>query len=205
MESTRLPRKLLLSETGKTLIEHTWSAARSSKLADQIVVATDSEEIFAAVEKFGGDAVMTAKTHQSGSDRVAEACRNIDADIIINLQGDEPETKGEFLDQLIVRLTQDDAIDVATLACPILSYPDLLDPSRVKVVMNHFRQALYFSRSPIPGAKTPLELQSHFDQTSKTPDGPGAASFLQHLGILRFSKSQSVANSWTSKQQVGRN
>lgn len=193
LQSTRLPRKLLLNETGMALIEHTWRAAGTSNLADQVLVATDSDEIFEAVKSFGGQPVMTAVEHQSGSDRVAEAAQDLDADIIINLQGDEPEVKGSDIDRLIERLSSDEQIEVATLATPINTKKQLLDPSCVKVVLDKNGHALYFSRSPIPSVKDPLKLDTYF-QSMANIEHAGEAPvkeapvFLQHLGIYGYRK-----------------
>ena len=184
LESTRLPRKLLLSKTGKSLIEHTWIAASGSKLADQVVVATDSSEIFETVQGFGGQAVMTSPDHQSGSDRVAEATSVLDAEIIVNLQGDEPELGGEYLDRIIRRLLSDQTVDVATLATPIRSLEQYQDIACVKVVLDHQSRALYFSRSPIPAVRNQLLLTEYFESNKQmwTQDRP----FLQHIGVYGF-------------------
>ena len=185
LDSTRLSRKLLLADTGKSLIEHTWRSATSSRLADQVIVATDSREIFETVQAFGGNVVMTSADHHSGSDRVAEAARNVDAEIIVNLQGDEPELGGELIDRLIHRLT-DDPIEVATLATPVRSLQQLLDPGCVKVVVDRRYRALYFSRSPIPGAKEPSELARYFEADSDPLPATRTPLFLQHLGVYAF-------------------
>ena len=171
-----------------TLIEHTWRAAGTSKLANQVLVATDSDEIFEAVKRFGGDAVMTAAEHQSGSDRVAEACQNLDADIIINLQGDEPEVEGSDIDRLIERLRSDEQIEVATLAAPIDSRNQLDDPACVKVVLDKNGHALYFSRSPIPGVKEHQKLDSYFQNLDSRKTAVEQPVYLQHLGIYGYRK-----------------
>ena len=136
-----------MSETGKSLIEHTYAAATTSQLADEVIVAADDQEIFDAVTAFGGKVEMTAATHQSGTDRVAEVSqRHPQYDIVVNVQGDEPEIPGEAIDMAIRMLTDDSAAVVATLASPIGSKELLDDPACVKVVMDDQQRALYFSR-----------------------------------------------------------
>jgi len=101
LESTRLPGKLLLSRTGKPLIEHTYNAALQSELASEVIVATDSSEIMECVNGFGGKVVQTRADHISGSSRVAEAAESLDAEIVVNVQGDEPEISGAAIDAAI--------------------------------------------------------------------------------------------------------
>jgi len=154
LASTRLPRKLLLRETGKTLLQHTYEAASRSKLADSVCVACDHAEIFDEVRRFGGDVVMTDPAAPSGTDRVAEAAADWDdVDIVVNVQGDEPELSGESID-LVIRLLQEnpDAV-MSTLAVPIRSREMLNDPACVKVVFDSIGRAMYFSRSSIPAAR----------------------------------------------------
>lgn len=151
MASTRLPGKMLLRETGRSLIEHTYVAATKATLPEQIVVATDHEDIAAEVSRFGGTALMTNPNHASGADRVAEVAESLSQfDLFINLQGDEPEIDPTAIDQVVSLLRNDPETPMATLAAPI-SDPKLInDPSNVKVVFDRDGKALYFSRSPIP-------------------------------------------------------
>lgn len=190
LESTRLPRKLLLRQTGKTLIEHAFIASSRSRLAERVIVATDSEEIVSAVRQFGGEAVMTSVHHQSGSDRVAEAAAAIEADLIVNVQGDEPEIEGASIDCLIRTLMENESVPVATLAAPIRSKQQLFDPSCVKVVCDQSGKALYFSRSPIPASRDEGWLDDYFSRelwpTSSTPIEEIPAVFFQHLGIYAY-------------------
>ncbi len=177
LASTRLPRKLLLSKTGKTLLEHTYAAAQTSQLADEVIVAADDQEIFDAVAGFGGNVEMTAATHQSGTDRVAEvAARHPQFDIVVNVQGDEPEIPGEAIDMAIRMLTDDSAAVVATLATPINNKELLEDPACVKVVMDDRQRALYFSRAPIPCAKVWSD-----DLLESEP-----SFFYQHIGLYAY-------------------
>src|SRR3954462_6885905 len=120
LASTRLPRKLLLSETGKPLIQHTYEAARKARLAEAVCVAADSEEIAAAVRGFGGSVVMTDPACASGTDRIAEVAAQLGVvDIFVNVQGDEPELSGNTIDLLIDLLRRSPDAQMATLATPI--------------------------------------------------------------------------------------
>ena len=151
LQSTRLPRKMLLAETGRPLILHTVEAARRCRLADRVLVATDDREILEAVQRFGAEAVMTDPEHTSGTDRIAEAAASVaDCDLIVNLQGDEPEMNPEAVDKAIDLLRRSTAADAATVVCPIRERAVLDDPACVKVVLRHDGRALYISRSPIP-------------------------------------------------------
>jgi 3-deoxy-manno-octulosonate cytidylyltransferase (CMP-KDO synthetase) len=149
--STRLPGKPLLSDTGRTLIQHVVEAARRAKRIGRVIVATDDARIAEAVARFGGEAVMTRADHPSGTDRVAEVATGLpDARIVVNLQGDEPEVSGDALDLVVSLLETDPAAPMATLATPIRDESVYRDPACVKVVCSRSGRALYFSRSPIP-------------------------------------------------------
>ena len=154
-ESQRLPGKPLADIHGRPLIEHVWRAARASA-ARQVVVATDDARIHEAVQGFGGQCVMTAKTHASGSDRIAECAALMGwaaRQLIVNLQGDEPEMPPACLQQVAELMDSVGGAAVATLAWPIASAAERDDPNVVKVVMTAEGEALYFSRSPIPHAR----------------------------------------------------
>jgi 3-deoxy-manno-octulosonate cytidylyltransferase (CMP-KDO synthetase) len=153
LASTRLPRKLLLAETGKTLLEHTYAAASAARKPTGLVVAADHDEIAAAVRAFGGSVQMTSPQCASGTDRVAEVARNLDADIVVNVQGDEPELPAASIDRAIELLEENPEMVMSTLATPIRSRAVLDDPSCVKVVFDGRGRALYFSRSTIPHAR----------------------------------------------------
>ena len=149
LESTRLPRKLLLSETGRTLLEHTHARACSASSLDAVVVATDSLEIAAAVKRFGGSVVMTGAC-DSGTDRVAAVARDHAADVYVNIQGDEPEIDPASIDRLVEALEQDPACGMATLSAPLADVAEWRDPGNVKLVAAATGRALYFSRAPVP-------------------------------------------------------
>jgi 3-deoxy-manno-octulosonate cytidylyltransferase (CMP-KDO synthetase) len=177
LASTRLPRKLLLSETGKPLVQHTYEAARRATRPAGICVATDHREIFDAVRAFGGEVYMTNPAAASGTDRVAEVARHMPhVDIIVNVQGDEPEIAGRSIDLVIELLERSPGVPMATLATPIRSRRQLEDPACVKVVFDRSGRALYFSRSPIPHAR-------EWDDALLTADPP---LFHQHVGLYGY-------------------
>jgi 3-deoxy-manno-octulosonate cytidylyltransferase (CMP-KDO synthetase) len=154
LASTRLPRKLLLSETGKPLLQHTYEAATRARKPMGMVVAADHAEIADAVRAFGGDVQMTSPDCASGTDRVAEVARTLDhVDVLVNVQGDEPELPGASIDLAVEMLEANPDMVMSTLATPIRDRAVLEDPSCVKVVFDDRGKALYFSRSPIPHAR----------------------------------------------------
>jgi 3-deoxy-manno-octulosonate cytidylyltransferase (CMP-KDO synthetase) len=170
--SSRLPAKPLLRETGKYLIQHVYERACESK-AETVIVATDDVRIFAAVRSFGGNVVMTRDDHPSGTDRVAEVAAKLDAELIVNVQGDEPMIETGTLDLLASLLVHDREAEMATLAVPIASLELWRDPNCVKVVCDKQGRALYFSRSPIPYVR-----DGEPDFTTHR--------FLQHLGLYAY-------------------
>jgi 3-deoxy-manno-octulosonate cytidylyltransferase (CMP-KDO synthetase) len=154
LASTRLPRKLLLRETGKTLIQHTYEAAQKATLCSAVIVATDHEEILREVESFGGRAVMTSPECASGTDRVAEVARQLpEVELLVNVQGDEPEISGESIDLAVRLLERNPEAVMSTLATPIRGRSQFEDPACVKVV---FRSAQFLS------ARRPLCLPPRF-------------------------------------------
>ncbi|MGA2365525.1 MAG: 3-deoxy-manno-octulosonate cytidylyltransferase, partial [Steroidobacteraceae bacterium] len=153
--STRLPGKPLLPLAGKAMIQWVYERARRSG-AQQVIVATDDERIAQLVREAGGEAWLTAATHSSGTDRIAEVARRArwsDSDIIVNVQGDEPLMPEALLDQVAALLAADADAELATLCVPLESVEALLDPSVVKVVTDLQQRALYFSRAPIPWSR----------------------------------------------------
>jgi 3-deoxy-manno-octulosonate cytidylyltransferase (CMP-KDO synthetase) len=175
--STRLPRKMLLRETGKTLLQHTYESACAAKRPNGVLVATDHAEIAAEVDRFRGEFLMTSPDCASGTDRVAEVARKIPrAEIIVNVQGDEPEMLPENIDRVIDLLEQNPSAGMATLATPISSPEQLSNPACVKVVFDCRGRALYFSRSPIPYVR---------DRDESQPFNQPTLHF-QHLGIYAY-------------------
>ena len=173
--SSRLPGKVLLRETGKYLVQHVYERACQAKCANQVLVATDDPRIAAAVEHFGGLVVMTRRDHATGSDRVAEVAQGLDADIIVNLQSDEPLIDPATIDLLPRMLDRDPQAPIATLAVPITNLDQWHDPNCVKVVCDAHGLALYFSRSPIP-----------FVRDGRPQFAAEPPRFLQHLGLYAY-------------------
>lgn len=168
---------MLLAETGKPLIQHTWESAAKSQKASHLIVATDDDSIFEAVGEFGGLVEMTDVSHASGTDRVAEvARRNEEYQIVVNVQGDEPEIPGSAIDAAISILEDNPDAVMATLATPIRTRPALDDPACVKVIVDALGKAIYFSRSPIPHPRT-----FHESLLQKSPP-----VFLQHVGLYAY-------------------
>ena len=177
LASTRLPRKLLLRQTGKSVLQHTYEAAAGARKPAEVVVATDHPSIAQEVRSFGGKAVLTRSDCQSGTDRVAEIARQRrDVDVLVNVQGDEPEIQAEHIDHLIGRLEMESTASIATLAAPLEDPRAIQDPACVKVVFDGQGRALYFSRSPIPHIRDHDPLR----QDSKRP------LFYQHIGIYAY-------------------
>ncbi len=148
--STRFEGKPLVDILGKPMIQHVYERVCQSKLINQVIIATDDRRILEAVQQFGGKGVMTSPTHFSGTDRVAEVARNLRAEIIVNVQGDEPLIKGTIIDKAISPLLRDNTLLMSTLMTRIEEVKDWLNPHIVKVVVDKKGFALYFSRSPIP-------------------------------------------------------
>jgi 3-deoxy-manno-octulosonate cytidylyltransferase (CMP-KDO synthetase) len=172
--STRFPAKLMQDLNGKTVIVRTYEAAKNTNLFDEVFVVTDSDIIFEEIINNGGQAIKSIKEHESGSDRIAEAVANLEVDIVVNVQGDEP-----FIDihslQLIIKAFQNDknnAIDLVSLCRPITDKTDIENPNNVKVVLDQNSFALYFSRSVIP---YPREENV-------------GVRYLQHIGVYAFRK-----------------
>lgn len=173
--SSRLPAKPLLRETGKYLVQHVYERASAARHIDQVIVATDDARIEAAVKSFGGQVAMTRDDHQSGTDRVAEVAARHDADIVVNLQGDEPLIDPDALDFVAELLTRHQQAAMATLATPLLSLEQYHNPNCVKVVVGELGQALYFSRSPIP-----------FVRDGAPPLGQEPFQFFLHIGLYAY-------------------
>ena len=159
--SSRLMGKPLADIGGKPMIQHTYNSAKKSKLLDKVIIAVDDEKVFQVVTAFGAEAYMTPKDCASGSDRIAFVTEQIpDAEIIVNIQGDEPFIKGKMIDQAIEPLWIDKKVNLSTLARRITNVEEMKSPAVVKVVFDYHNYAMYFSRSPIPfvrDARTNLE------------------------------------------------
>jgi 3-deoxy-manno-octulosonate cytidylyltransferase (CMP-KDO synthetase) len=170
LASTRLPRKVLREIAGRPMVEWVWRAAHDSGLMDPVLVATDAEEVASACEKRGIPVVMTSPECASGSDRVREVARQADADIYVNIQGDEPMLTAAFFHSLLGLFVRPE-VQVATLAVPC-PHDEFSNPNAVKVVTAVDGRALYFSRATIP-----------FDR-----DATGFLGYRKHLGIYAYRK-----------------
>ncbi|HQB39079.1 MAG TPA: 3-deoxy-manno-octulosonate cytidylyltransferase [Deltaproteobacteria bacterium] len=148
--STRFPGKALAEIGGKPMIQHVYERTLRASLIGEVIVATDDERIFNVVEAFGGICRMTADTHETGTDRLAEVSLGLDSDLIVNVQGDEPLIEPEMIDQAVRPLIADQTLRMGTLKTRIRSLHDFLSPNVVKVVTDREDNALYFSRSPLP-------------------------------------------------------
>jgi 3-deoxy-manno-octulosonate cytidylyltransferase (CMP-KDO synthetase) len=172
--STRFPAKLMQDLGGKTVITKTYEAAINTNLFDDVFVVTDSDLIFNEIVSQGGKAIRSSKEHESGSDRIAEAVANLEVDIVINIQGDEPFIDKDSLEKLIQVYKNDTKheVDLASLMREITDIQDIENPNNVKVVVDQNGFALYFSRSVIP---YPREINV-------------GVRYLQHVGIYAFRK-----------------
>ncbi len=172
--STRFPAKLMQDLGGKTVILKTYEAATASGLFDDVFVVTDSYIIYDNIVSNGGNAIMSKKEHESGSDRIAEAVEHLDVDIVINVQGDEPFIDAKPLEQIIEAFKQDKdkKIDLASLMFEITEEDEINNPNNVKVVVDQHNFALYFSRSVIP---YPREKNV-------------GVRYMKHIGIYAFRK-----------------
>jgi 3-deoxy-manno-octulosonate cytidylyltransferase (CMP-KDO synthetase) len=148
--STRLEGKALAMIAGKPMIQHVYERARLAPSLAQVIVATDDERIFQAVADFGGEARLTRSDHPSGTDRVAEVAESLEADLIVNVQGDEPLIQAASIEAAVAPLLADPAISMGTLRVRICEPAELNDPAVTKVVVDKEGFALYFSRAPIP-------------------------------------------------------
>jgi 3-deoxy-manno-octulosonate cytidylyltransferase (CMP-KDO synthetase) len=173
--STRFAGKVLAKDTGKYLIQHTYEQARKAKLPQRVIIAADDAKIVEAAKTFGAECALTSTEHKSGTDRIAEATANVDADIVINVQGDEPEINPDHIDHLARLLIDNPDCPMATLAAPFASADQVANPNIVKVVTSATGRAIYFSRSPIP-----------YDR-DKTGIGP-VGQYLRHIGIYAYRK-----------------
>lgn len=151
--SSRFPGKLLAKLAGRPVIEYVVRRTSQAACIDHVLVATDDERIFACVKEFGGQAVMTSADHPTGTDRIGEVVRDIPCDIVVNVQGDEPAVDPAAIDAAVAPLMADETLVMSTLAAPITDIDDLLSPHVVKVVTDINNNALYFSRSVLPGSR----------------------------------------------------
>lgn len=173
-EASRFPGKLLKDLNGKTVITRTYEAAKSTGLFDEVYVVTDSDKIFDEISNAGGKAIKSKKEHECGSDRIAEAVQDMDVDIVVNVQGDEPFIDKDSLAKLLLVFREDDAssIDLASLKTALSEGDEITNTNNVKVITNKNDFAMYFSRFPIPYPRnTEAEV-----------------TYFKHIGIYAFRK-----------------
>jgi len=173
-QSTRFPGKPLVEINGKPMIRHVYERASRCRSLDGVLIATDDLRILETVRSFGGESLLTREDHESGTDRLAEACETLgleDSDIVVNIQGDEPLLEPEMIELLIDSLRTFPDRCMATLAFPSESEEEYMNPNVVKVVVDNDARALYFSRSPVP----------HYRNRSVM-----SPKFLKHLGFYAY-------------------
>lgn len=172
--ASRFPGKLMQDLEGKSVILRTYQATKNTRLFDEVYVVTDSEIIFDEITSNDGKAIMSKKEHESGSDRIAEAVENIECDIVINVQGDEPFTERDSLEKLLNVFKTDinKKIDLASLMVEITDLDEINNPNTVKVIVDQNNFALYFSRSPIPYPR----------------DNQVGMRYFKHKGVYAFRK-----------------
>jgi len=172
MNSSRFPGKMLADATGRPLIQHVWERARACPRVHEVIIATDDSRIASASARFGARCIMTRADHPNGTCRIAEAIAQVDADIIVNVQGDEPELEPELITAAIDALIANAAADMSTVVSPFLPGEDPANPNIVKCVVGSTGRALYFSRAIIPFVR---------DAASE-----GAAAPLKHVGLYVY-------------------
>ncbi len=179
LEATRFPKKLLQDLGGRSVIEQTYLATVRTDLFDEVWVATDSQEIEQKIKTIDGKVFLSQIAHSCGSNRIAEAVEMLSADIIVNVQGDEPFIQKESLERLLEVFDHDpkQQIDLASLMMPLKEWEDIQNPNNVKVVVDKEQFALYFSRSPIPFRR----------------DEQVAYTYLKHIGVYAFRKEALMA------------
>src|SRR5438094_10128431 len=148
--SVRLAGKPLICLAGKPMIQRVVERARLAKRPDRVIVATDDERIVKAVQGFGGEARMTSSDHRTGTERVAEVAAHEEGDVFVNVQGDEPVLDPVAVDTAVASLLEEPAAAIGTVATPIKTPADIMDPNVVKTVLDFDGNALYFSRAPVP-------------------------------------------------------
>ncbi len=172
--ATRLPGKPLVSLAGKPMIQRVYERAKLATLASRVIVATDDERIVKVVENFGGTARMTRPDHRTGTERVAEVAAHEKGDVFVNVQGDEPLLDPVAVDTAVNALLEEPAAAIATVATPIKTPADIMDPNVVKTVLDFDNNGIYFSRAPIPWVR---------DTASKIQ-----VRHLKHLGLYVFQR-----------------
>lgn len=188
--SQRLPAKPLADICGKPMVQHVYERAGRASTINRVIVATDDHRIAEVVRRFGGDAVMTPASLQTGTDRIAFVAKSIpDADIVANIQGDEPLIEPSMIDEAVRPLLDDESIKVGTLVRRIENTDELLNPGIVKVVLDRNSNGIYFSRSPIPFGRD-IEQRKWLNEIS----------YYKHIGLYVFRRQ--FLNTYTSMPQT---
>lgn len=172
--SSRLPGKPLVAIAGKPMIQRVYEQAQMAERADRVIVATDDERIMKAVAEFGGEARITRPDHRTGTERVAEVAAHEKGDVFVNVQGDEPLLDPAAVDAAVDALLEEPAAAIATVATPIKTAADIMDPNVVKTVLDFENNGIYFSRAPIPWVR---------DTATKI-----RVRHLKHLGLYVFQR-----------------
>jgi 3-deoxy-manno-octulosonate cytidylyltransferase (CMP-KDO synthetase) len=172
--STRLPGKPLVQLAGKPMVQWVYERAKLAKSASKVIVATDDDRIVKAVEAFGGEARMTRTDHRTGTERIAEVAAHTKGEVFVNVQGDEPLLDPASVDTAVAALLEDPPASIATVAVPLRTPADIMDPNVVKTVLDFDGNALYFSRAPIPWVRD--------------TGGHVQARHLKHLGLYVFQR-----------------
>ena len=177
--STRFPGKPLVDILGQPMIQRVYAQVVKARTVNRVIVPTDDERIAAAVRAFGGQVQLTRADHATGTDRLAEVAATLDTELVVNVQGDEPLIDPEHIDRAVAPLLADAALPMSTLAAPIETREDLLNPNVVKVVVTPQGRALYFSRAPIPWPR---------DEMASLPEDLRGRGFWRHIGLYVYRK-----------------
>lgn len=187
--ATRFPGKPLALLKGKPVIQHVYEQAVCARLVDAVLVATDDRRIYDTVQSFGGKAVMTQGSHESGTDRIAEAVRDLECEFVINVQGDEPFIRPDMIDDVVNLLYNDDRVSISTLAKKVTDINEIFSPHVVKVVTDDEGFALYFSRAPIPYHRDVFaELRVMSTELQAAQTNTRNLEFYKHIGIYGYRK-----------------
>ncbi len=170
--STRFPKKVIADLNGKPIIQHIWENCKKAKMLDDLVIATDNDEVMEVIKSFGGKAVFTSPDHMTGTDRIAEVVNAIDVNVIVNIQGDEPLIQAEMVDSLVRTILDHKNISMASLMKKMENLDEINNPNVVKVIVDKNGFAIYFSRSPIPYPRLKEEAKLYY----------------KHLGIYAYTK-----------------
>ncbi len=172
--STRFPAKVLAAINGVPMIEHVWRRCKQCRQLDEILIACDEEVVLNMAKGFGATAVMTALHHPSGSDRIAQAVKDLDVEIVVNVQGDEPFIDPATIDALVAAIKADASCQMATVVKEITDEQDFTNPNVVKCVLDKDGYTLYFSRAPIPYNRNPVK--------------PVGMKLYKHVGLYAYRK-----------------